>query len=130
MRTPMHLTHCTLTGVDEKTALHELIDLSVEHPIAEWGFLYSPKRQGQPGRYPSVAMLSKSFSYLPAYVRVALHVCGQGVPDLLTGESTVSGLVAMVGERSGRVQLNFNQARDPSISMHYGASWKRIPPCK
>ncbi|WP_291517410.1 hypothetical protein [Acidovorax sp.] len=113
MTTPMHLTHCTLTGVDEKTALHELIDLSVDHPIAEWGFLYSPKRQGQPGRYPSIAMLGKSFSDLPANVRVALHVCGQGVPDLLAGESKVSRLVAMVGERGGRVQLNFNQTREP-----------------
>lgn len=113
MTTPMRLTHCTLTGVDEKTDLLELIHLAVEHPISEWGFLYSPKRQGQPGRYPSISMLSQSFSDLPAHVRVALHVCGQGVPDLLAGESTVSRLVAMVGERVGRVQLNFNQAREP-----------------
>lgn len=37
MTTHMHLTHCTLTGVDEKTDVQDLIDLSVEHPIAEWG---------------------------------------------------------------------------------------------
>lgn len=113
MTTPMHLTHCTLTGVDAQTDLLEMVAMSVEHPIAEWGFLYSPKRQGQPGRYPSVAMLDKSFSELPAHVRVALHVCGQGTSDLLAGDATVSRLVAMVGERSGRVQLNFNQTRKP-----------------
>jgi len=113
MTTPMHLTHCTLTGVDQKTDLQELTSLTTEYPIAEWGFLYSPQRQGQPGRYPSLSILSKSFAHLPSPVRVALHVCGQGVADLLAGESAVSGLVARVAERGGRVQLNFNQARAP-----------------
>lgn len=113
MTTPMHLTHCTLTGVDAKTDLQELADLSAQYPIAEWGLLYSPKRQGQPGRYPSIAMLGKALAELPDHVRVALHVCGQGVPDLLAGEATVSGLVARVVGRGGRVQLNFNQTREP-----------------
>lgn len=113
MNAPMNLTHCTLTGVDEKTDLPELIDLSLEHPIAEWGFLYSPKRQGNPGRYPSIAMLKAAFDQLPSYVRVALHVCGQGVPDLMAGEAIVAGLVSMVSDRGGRVQLNFNQTREP-----------------
>lgn len=102
------LTHCTLTGVDEKTDLPELIDLSVEHPIAEWGFLYSPKRQGQPGRYPSVGFLRKSFHELPLHVRVALHICGSGVLQLIEGEPVVTELVQLVGQRGGRIQLNFS----------------------
>lgn len=109
----MHLTHCTLTGVDAHTDPQALTRMSGDYPIAEWGLLYSPRRQGQPGRYPSVEFLHETLRTLPDNVRVALHVCGQGVPDLLSGEAVISKLVAMVAIRGGRVQLNFNQRRDP-----------------
>lgn len=105
----MKLTHCTLTGVDAQTDLAGIKSLSTEFPFVEWGFLYSPKRQGMPGRYPSVAMLQNAFLHLPPDVRVALHVCGQGVPDLLrNGEQVIEELVELVAARGGRVQLNFN----------------------
>lgn len=104
----MRLTHCTLTGIDDRTDLSMLATLSGRYAHAEWGFLYSPKRQGQPGRYPAVATLCRAFEGLPASVRVALHVCGDGVQDLVAGESVVTDLVALVGQRGGRVQLNFN----------------------
>jgi len=102
------LTHCTLTGVDARTDLHALCDMSSDYPLVEWGFLYSPKRQGQPGRYPSVDLLRQAFTELPAHVRVALHVCGSGVSHLVDSEPVVSELVGLVGSRGGRVQLNFN----------------------
>lgn len=109
----MRVSCCTLTGVDESTDLPTLTALSREFPIVEWGFLYSPKRQGLPGRYPSADSLRRAFTELSPEVRVALHVCGGGVPDLLEGESVVSELVELVAARNGRVQLNFNQTRDP-----------------
>lgn len=112
MTTPINLTCCTLTGVDERTDLTRVANLSRDYPVAEWGFLYSPKRQGQPGRYPSVEFLRNAISSLPKRVRVALHVCGQGVHDLLANEKVVSELVEMVALRTGRVQLNFNHAKD------------------
>lgn len=104
----MVLTFCTLTGLDEKTPLNEIDSLSRQFPIVEWGFLYSPKRQGHPGRYPSVEFLRNAFKELPAHVKVALHVCGAGVPQLIDAEPVVSELVQLVGQRGGRVQLNFN----------------------
>ena len=104
----MRLTHCTLTGVDNRTDLSRLTALSGRYAHAEWGFLYSPKRQGQPGRYPSIETLRHAFETLPASVRVALHVCGDGVQDLVAGEPMVTDLVMLVGQRKGRVQLNFN----------------------
>lgn len=104
----LNLTHCTLTGVDENTDLAMVANLSAQHPVVEWGFLYSPKRQGQPGRYPSANLLLKAFKELPGYVKVALHVCGAGVPQLIDAEPVVSELVQLVGQRGGRVQLNFN----------------------
>lgn len=101
----------TLTGVDEHTSLPALEQMSELHPYVEWGFLYSPKRQGTPGRYPSIATLQQAFIKLPHHMKVALHVCGAGVPNLLQGESVVTQLVEMIGYRGGRVQLNFNAAR-------------------
>lgn len=102
------LMHCTLTGVDERTTLSSVTDLSAQHPVVEWGFLYSPKRQGQPGRYPSVQFLHKAFKELPEIVKLALHICGDGVRQLIHAEPVVSALVQLVGQRGGRVQLNFN----------------------
>jgi len=112
MTTHQLLTHITLTGVDDNTNLAEIAHLSERFPLVEWGFLYSPKRQGKGGRYPSVATLHSAFRALPDTVRVALHVCGAGVPNLLAKEAEVTRLVEAVAERGGRVQLNFSQSRD------------------
>lgn len=110
----MDLTHCTLTGFDDATLLDDVIRLSNAYPIAEWGFLYSANRKGTPGRYPSLSSLHYAFENLDSNVRVALHICGRAVPDLLNGSSLeVAELVEMVEERSGRIQLNFNQTREP-----------------
>jgi hypothetical protein len=106
----MPLTNCSLIGIDEATPLVELAVVSDMYPYAEWGFLYSPKRQGTPGRYPSVARIQRAFKELPAYVRVALHVFDSGIHQLFDGEPVVSGLLDQVRKRGGRVQLNFDGA--------------------
>lgn len=108
IKTMNTLTHCTLTGVDERVNLISVADLSSQYPVVEWGFLYSPKRQGHPGRYPSTSLLLRVFKELPKYVKVALHVCGAGVPQLIDAEPVVSELVQLIGQRGGRIQLNFN----------------------
>jgi hypothetical protein len=104
----MPMTDCTVSGIDETTPLVELAVVSDIYPYAEWGFLYWPKRQGTPGRYPSVARIQRAFNELPPYVRVALHVCGSGVAQLLDGERVVCGIFEQVRARGGRVQLNFD----------------------
>ena len=109
----LNIQCCTLTGVDDSTPPQDLVALSDEFPRVEWGFLYSPKRQGLPGRYPSVATLQRALLELPPQVNVALHVCGTGVHDLLAGEPVVEELVELVAARQGRVQLNFNQNKEP-----------------
>lgn len=113
MGTTLNLTHFTLTGVDEKTSLESVASLSESHPVAEWGFLYSPSRQGLPGRYPSIKTLVRAFQSLPPHVRVAMHVCGSGVSNLIVGKSAERQLLDLVAARGGRVQLNFNQLRYP-----------------
>lgn len=124
------LTHITLTGVDDRTDLSAIIALSKRYPLAEWGFLYSPKRQGQGGRYPSIQALQHAFRTLPSHVMVALHVCGAGVPGLLDGEPVVTDLVSAVAKRGGRVQLNFSQNRDNIDLVALSALLDRIPPTK
>ena len=106
----MAMKICTLTGVDETTPLIELAVIADLYPHVEWGFLYSPKRAGTPGRYPSVERIERALTEVPKYVRMALHICGIGVPHLLEGEPVVSRLVEQIAARSGRVQLNFNAA--------------------
>lgn len=105
------LSHCTLTGVDENTSIEDLVDLSEGFPFVEWGVLISPARQGQPGRYPSIEFAHELFGELPNHVRLAIHFCGQAVPDLINGSH--SRLLQLLASRRGRAQLNFNQSKNP-----------------
>jgi hypothetical protein len=77
------------------------------------GLPLPPTRQGTPGRYPAAVTLQRILRELPPQVRLALHVCGRGVPDLLVGEPVVLDLVRRLVARQGRLQLNFNHARVP-----------------
>ncbi len=104
----MKLTHCTLTGVDQATDIHRLVDISRRFSYVEWGILYSPDRQGA-GRYPSSDYIAELLDALPEFVRVALHVCGRGVDQVLAGEGTAATLAKTVAKRQGRMQINFNQ---------------------
>ena len=85
----MALKLCCFTGADETTPLFELAVVSDLYPYAEWAFLYSPRRQGAPGRYPSIERIQRAFKDLPSYVRLALHVCGEGVPRRSARRSSV-----------------------------------------
>lgn len=49
----MNLISCTLTGVDQQTDLHRIIDLSCRFPQAEFGILFSPERSGRQHRFPT-----------------------------------------------------------------------------
>ena len=110
----MKIKMCTLTGVDETTNLNRLVNLSESFEFAEWGILYSPARQGTPGRYMSVASIERTLESLPRHIKIALHICGRGVPDLVQAEPIVSRLVDLIAQREGRIQLNFNAKRTPA----------------
>jgi len=58
-------------------------------------------------------MLADAFQSLPKSVRVAMHVCGEGVHNLLAGQTNETKLLDLVVARKGRIQLNFNQVRKP-----------------
>lgn len=102
---------CTFTGVDEQTSLSALTEIAEQYPFVEWGVLYSPSRQGEPGRYMSYEKVMDFIMNVD--VSMALHICGKGVPNLIDGEPKVVALVEAIRHRrrGGRVQLNFNLGR-------------------
>lgn len=59
----------------------------------------------------TASSIESTVKSLGNHVNVALHICGGGVPGLIAGEPEVSRLASLVGERGGRIQLNFNAKR-------------------
>lgn len=105
------LTAVTLTGVDSHTDLDRAIALARWAPRVEWGVLYSARRAGQEGRYPTFKEAARILIRLrEAGVATAVHLCGGAVPRVLAGEDPVAWELANLARR---VQLNFNQARAP-----------------
>lgn len=127
MAPKIDLTHCTLTGVDRWTDIDRLIALSRAHPVAEWGLLWSSKRQGEPGRYPSSNAIKGLLERLPAEVRVAVHYCGSAVHELIEGEALSSSIADLVAARAGRIQLNFNMQRTPIDVDQLRGLFARLP---
>ena len=102
----MTLKRCALAGVDEATPLFELAVISDLHPFVEWGFLFSPGKQSNRGRYPSVQRIQRAFRELPAYANLSLRICDEGVQQLLREEPVLTGLFDQIRARGGRVQLD------------------------
>jgi hypothetical protein len=101
----MTLKFCTLAGVDDAAPLFELAVISDLHPYVEWGFLFSPGKQGLRGRHPTVERMQRALRELPGYVNLALHIRDEGVPLLLGGEPVLAGLFQQLRARGGRIQL-------------------------
>lgn len=104
----------TMTGADDTIKPEDLIRFSREFPFVEWAILASKKATIDGGgrlRYPSprwisdLQALAETTGELP---RLALHINGEWVKDLLLGKLTVpSELLHMFA----RVQLNFHAER-------------------
>lgn len=89
----------TFTGVDEKTDIDRMVDLSERFPI-EWGLLFSKNRQALDPRYPSISVMEKVF---PRGLRLAAHLCGRYAHDIMSGDFSRSDLPL---EHFSRIQVN------------------------
>jgi hypothetical protein len=121
----MSIRSITLTGVQESTDLDRVRDMTrVAQGISvEWGVLYSPERAGGGGRYPSFAWILAFSQYATDNnLRIALHVCGKGVDNLLANDAETVSLAT----KFNRVQLNFNQAERSFDVRRIGAAIRML----
>lgn len=103
----MLLDRITITGADDSIRPQELVALSEEFPLVEWGILFSGRRQGMP-RYPSEDWL-KDLRDCATTMKLSAHLCGRWVRDFVTeGQFTWVELSMPVSAIFQRVQLNFH----------------------
>ena len=101
--------HVTFTGVDERTDLDRLANISSQYPC-EWGILYSRNRQGLDNRYP--ALTSPIFDHLSELKGVgchfAAHICGKYSQLVMSGEYQISDRIGtpINFESYDRIQVN------------------------
>ena len=96
------LKHITLTGIDDKTDIKELVRLQKQYPLVEFGVLLSWSRQGSERRYPSFQTI-KAFN--EASLRLSAHVCGNAARQFAQGETAlVPAVVSRIAMR-GRARL-------------------------
>lgn len=102
------LDRVSLTGVDDKTRISDLVSLGNAYPFVEWALLYVPHKEGVQ-RNPSAAWRQAFFdANVPGYSSV--HLCGS-----LAFRQLLEGNLPVDIYRADRIQLNIN-ARGPDFT--------------
>ena len=92
-------------GADDSVNPRHLALIGRNYPLVEWGVLFRPDREGQP-RYASRAWVERLSAALKSrhekdegrgVVRLAAHLCGSHVNDLLTSSTDASSATAVDG---------------------------------
>lgn len=79
----------TFTGVDDRTDLRDLLDLTLKYGgRVEFGVLMSKSKMGQNPRYPGATMLRElaTAASFDNRLRLSAHVCGQWAREIMQGE--------------------------------------------
>lgn len=79
----------TFTGVDDRTDLRDLLDLTMTYGgRVEFGVLMSKSKMGQDPRYPDLRMLRELARAvnLDQSLRLSAHICGQWAREIMRGE--------------------------------------------
>lgn len=82
----MHLDHLSLTGIDDDTDLHELLDMQQAAAPAvtvEWGLLSMKGKSG--GKYPSKKTVARVRAFADKGLNVCAHLCGADAKSVLRG---------------------------------------------
>lgn len=94
-------------GADDSVHPHHLVVLAHAYPDVEFGVLFRPDLEGQP-RYATTAwvqQLSTAISrHPPNTIKLAAHLCGSRVNDVLKGNTLFLDQLKVWGFR--RVQIN------------------------
>lgn len=90
-------------GADDSVHPHHLVVLAKAFPCVEFGVLFRPDLEGQP-RYATTAWVEKLSSVLFPNMKLAAHLCGSRVNDVLNGDTSFLDQLKTWGFR--RVQIN------------------------
>jgi hypothetical protein len=117
----MQLHTVTITGADNTTDINELVALSAEFPFVEWGILVSGSRDAGV-RFPSRGWIDRFSTAARQHdLKVAMHVCGSWVSDLLKWELHSAELPSVV-ECAQRIQINsWGRPLRSSSEFHWSA---------
>lgn len=103
----MKIHTVTITGADDATDIHQLVNLSAEFPFVEWGILVSKSEEGNV-RFPSRAWMDRFGEVARARrLKVAMHLCGRWMRELLEGELDWDALPS-VARFAQSFQFNIN----------------------
>lgn len=95
-------------GADDSVHPHLLVLLAHHYPLVEFGVLFRPDKEGQP-RYASTGWVQKLGKLVvacqsPRIMKLAAHLCGVRVNDVLKGDDAFLATLPSLGFR--RVQIN------------------------
>ncbi|MCV9964698.1 hypothetical protein OIU34_22670 [Pararhizobium sp. BT-229] len=107
---------CTFTGVDSRTDLGRVAELSAAYPFLEFGVLLSRTPEDKDPRYPVFSEIERIVEILAGKSKLALHVCGRAVGEFVREPEAGTAFAgrdieALIEAGIGRVQLNFNFER-------------------
>lgn len=134
-------------GADDSANVRHLLSVSREFPSVEWGVLLRPDLEGSP-RYATASWIERLAAAVKAAengnskssdnserrrrVRLAAHLCGTHVDDLLSSQDdesarrAVDGLLQrLAGQGFGRVQVNPTAVNGVDVSRLGEASARR-----
>ncbi len=104
LRNIMKLHTVTITGADEGTAIGDILSISGEYPLVEWGILLSQRQVTRP-RYPTLPWVNGHLQRLKQHgVRFSAHICGQWAKQICRGH--FPGEVPL--DLFQRIQLNIS----------------------
>jgi len=110
----MPLNCVTMTGADDKTNPHDLVDLWEAYPFVEWAILVGSHVRE---RFPSVEWihrLVKAREETGNRMSLSLHVCGQFLREIVAGRSSLDVYLGPQLAAFQRVQLNWHGEQQPS----------------
>lgn len=118
------LKHITLTGIDDRTDIRELVRLQELYPLVEFGVLLSWSLQGNERRYPSIQTVR---AFNEAGLNLSAHICGSAARQFAQGDTTIlDHILGQIGTvRFKRMQLNlagFPAERFVPLPTEYGSA--------
>jgi hypothetical protein len=118
------LTRVTITGADDNSDPHQLIELSRRFPFVEWGILVSRHSGGTP-RFPRHEWIDNFCSAVTGYpIDISMHLCGGRVREFLVGKLDWDALPS-VRKICQRVQINTHGYEHSSTT----GLWKSMDRC-